>query len=659
MTGFLRNVILLLASALPFAAKGQFNTDRLLTIGRSALYYEDYVLSIQYFNQAIGSKPYLYEPWFYRGVAKYYLDDFAGAEADCSEALKRNPYVVNVYELRGLTRIRQKEYAGAIADYSQALKYDPENRNFWTNRVLCRIELKDYADALADIDTMLVRWRDNAVCHVMRADVYLQQGDTARAEASLHRSTELDPYATQAWAALSVISLSRGKWRDAEKYLDKAIHLQPKQAGYYINRAMARVNQNNLRGAMDDYDTAIDHDPNNFLGHYNRGLLRAQVGDDNRAITDFDFVLRLEPDNLMALFNRALLLDKTGDVRGAIRDYSKVIAEFPNFWVGLHHRAACYRRLGMNKQAEADEFRIYKARLYKSLYGAQPRLNRKQMRKRSDLDLSKYNQLVVADEQETERKYESDYRGRVQDHKADMTLLPMFELSYEPHASEVRSFVAYDRLVEAYNQNASGVHRRLYVNCGQATLSEPQSRIYFSLIDSLSAAMGVTDGQAASCEQMFGRAVAYSVIQNFESAREDLSACLLSDSTSALAYWQRAVCQSKMNAFNASLGTDVAMQTANVLSDLCSAIELSPQSPYLYYNRGNVYAARKDYAHAIEDYTAALKLDATLAEAYYNRGLVHILAKDIKAGTADLSKAGELGIYTAYSVIKRYSKEPQ
>ena len=34
---------------LPLCA--QFNTDRLIAIGRSALYYEDYVLSIQYFNQ--------------------------------------------------------------------------------------------------------------------------------------------------------------------------------------------------------------------------------------------------------------------------------------------------------------------------------------------------------------------------------------------------------------------------------------------------------------------------------------------------------------------------------------------------------------------------------------------------------------------------------
>ena len=87
-----------------------------MMVGRSALYYEDYVLSIQYFNQAINAKPYLYEPWFYRALAKYYLEDFDGAESDCSRAIERNPYVVNLYELRGINRIRQQRFADAIQD---------------------------------------------------------------------------------------------------------------------------------------------------------------------------------------------------------------------------------------------------------------------------------------------------------------------------------------------------------------------------------------------------------------------------------------------------------------------------------------------------------------------------------------------------------------
>ena len=123
-----RSNILLFYLLLFLPLKAQYNTDHLVTIGRSALYFEDFVLSIRYFNQAISAKPYLYEPWFYRGVAKYYLDDFSGAEYDCSEAIRRNPYVVSSYELRGLARIQQEKYSDAIDDYTTALRYDPENR---------------------------------------------------------------------------------------------------------------------------------------------------------------------------------------------------------------------------------------------------------------------------------------------------------------------------------------------------------------------------------------------------------------------------------------------------------------------------------------------------------------------------------------------------
>ncbi len=650
-----RKIVVFVFSLLPLAGVAQFNTDRLLTVGRSALYYEDYVLSIQYFNQAIGAKPYLYEPWFYRGVAKYYLDDFLGAENDCSEAVKRNPYVVNIYELRGLARIQQDKFDEAISDYTQALKYAPDNQGFWYNRVLCRIHKKDYDAALADLDTMLNHWSKYARGYSLKGEVYLMKKDTLQAIAALEKSTEIDPYDGPTWVGRAVISLARSRWKEAESFLNRAIHLQPKNTGNYINRALARVNQNNLRGAMADYDTALELDQNNFLGHYNRGLLRAQVGDDNRAITDFDFVLELEPDNLMALFNRALLLDKTGNLRGAIRDYTKVIDRFPNFWTGLHYRAACYRRLGMTKQAEADEFRIYKARLYKHLYGTQPRLDKKQLRKRSDDDLDKYNQLVVADEQETEHEYKSDYRGRVQNRKVDMAYQPMFELSLERYLSEVKTYIAYDRQIEEFNQRHGSVHP-IHINSSQSTLDENQSKRYFAYIDSLSAGIHNAANEHAAAPLLMQRAVAYTVIQNFESAIEDLTAYLQADSTYAPAYWQRAVCQSKINEFNASQGTDVAMKTANVLGDLSEAIKYNAHNAYLYYNRGNVYAARKDYNHAIEDYTRALALDKNLAEAYYNRGLVYVGSGKTAEGIQDLSKAGELGLYTAYSVIKKQRK---
>ncbi|SEF99339.1 Tetratricopeptide repeat-containing protein [Xylanibacter ruminicola] len=646
--------ILLFLSLLPLFAQAQFNTDRLVMIGRSALYYEDYVLSIQYFNQAISQKPWLYEPWFFRGVAKFYLDDFRGAEIDCSEAIERNPYVVSAYELRGLSRINQKKFAEAVSDYDRALRYDPENQGLWHNRILCLIQEKDYDRALAQIDTMTTRWSRYARAYAMEAEIYLLQKDTTKAVKSLDKSLELDPYDGGLWAERAIISLARQKWKEGEELLTKSIHLLPKHSDNYINRAMARYNQNNLRGAMSDYDTALDLDPDNFLGHYNRGLLRAQVGDDNRGIEDFNFVLKLEPDNLMALFNRALLLEQTGNLRGAVRDYSKVIEEYPNFWFGLQHRASCYRRLGNTKQAELDEFRILKAQMDKR-YGKQPRLSKKQMRKRSDEDLEKYNQLVVADEQEVEHEYKSDYRGRVQNRKAELVWQPMYGLTFIKPQNDVKIEIPYESTVDQFNQR-SGSHT-VFVSCEQRNLSEERMKQTFSYIDSLSTRIDEAKTTTAVVPLLLLRAVAYGTIQNFDNAIDDLSICLQIDSTSSLAYWQRAVCQAKINEFNASQGTNIELKSANVMGDLSEAIQQSPKNAYLYYNRGNLYAQRNDYQHAIDDYTRALKLEERLAEAWFNRGLAKIYVKRVNEGIEDLSKAGELGLYQAYSVIKKYREK--
>jgi tetratricopeptide (TPR) repeat protein len=93
-----------------------------------------------------------------------------------------------------------------------------------------------------------------------------------------------------------------------------------------------------------------------------------------------------------------------------------------------------------------------------------------------------------------------------------------------------------------------------------------------------------------------------------------------------------------------------------VLADLNHALAIDPDNACLLYNRGTLYAQKQEYAKAIEDFTRALKGEPSMAEAYFNRGLCALYRQQTEAGIADLSKAGELGIYTAYSIIKKYRK---
>lgn len=88
----------------PPSSDAQVNTDQVMRVGQNALYFEDYLLSIQYFNQAIQAKPYLAKPYFLRSIAKINLEDFAGAEADASKAIELNPYLTDAWEARGVAR---------------------------------------------------------------------------------------------------------------------------------------------------------------------------------------------------------------------------------------------------------------------------------------------------------------------------------------------------------------------------------------------------------------------------------------------------------------------------------------------------------------------------------------------------------------------------
>jgi tetratricopeptide (TPR) repeat protein len=135
-----------------------------------------------------------------------------------------------------------------------------------------------------------------------------------------------------------------------------------------------------------------------------------------------------------------------------------------------------------------------------------------------------------------------------------------------------------------------------------------------------------------------------------ESTIHDPAPYLERDSTSAVALWLRAICQSQQEQ------SDMPLMTANLLENLTQAIALAPANAYLYYNRGNAYVQCLDHQQAIVDYTKAIELDANLAEAYYNRGLAHMALKHSNEATADLSKAGELGLYAAYSLLKNQRK---
>ena len=655
-------------------------------IGKNALYFEDYVLSIQYFNQVITAKPYLAEPYYYRAMAKFMLDDFQGAEEDASRCLERNPYFLAAYQLRGAAWQNQEEYERAATDYQRSLEFYPEDRITLVNMGIVNIELEQYEVAEKFFEVLLRRFPDYTPGYLARSHMYLQMEDTVKAMEDLNMAIHYDPYTSQSFSTRGLLFFHQKEYNKALSDLDEAIRLDPYLAGNYINRGLVKYHLNDLRGAMADYDQVIEMDENNLIARFNRGLLRAQVADNNRAIRDFDKVIELEPDNTIAYLNRAMLNQEIGNYTGAIEDWDVVLAEHPEFFSGYYTRSYLKRELNDLAGSEQDYLwaRAEEAKARKvatvnpePLVRSTDQNESKDTREQADKDIEKFNLLVVADEGTSENtKYQRQSRGRVQNLNVPVEREPRFVFSYYEQEYEVHRPVYFSDVVDRAN-NELGLSWVLKITNHEAPLNELQVDSHFRSIDQYSAKIDHTPNVA---RLYFGRGMDFALVQDYENALKDMERAIELDPSLVVARFARAVIRTKQLEYNSRLvGDPVLIDTEReldrlkelpgttrrpelslesieydaILKEYDAIIEVAPDFFFTYYNRAEIYILEKDYRAAIADYTKAINLEPQFAEAYFNRGISRLSIGETKEGLDDLRKAGELGVVQSYSIIKR------
>ena len=656
-----RTIIALTAALWGLCApvRAQINTDRMMSVARTALYFDDYVLSIQYFNQVINAKPYLAEPYFYRAVAKLSLEDYRGAEQDCSQALDRNPFVVNAYQVRGLSRVYQNKYEEAMADFREGLRRDPTNTAMRHNLILCLMRLDRNEEAVMAADTLIESSPKYAPAMAMRSDLLWEQGDSLGALEWVNKAVDVNRYDPSMLHRRGVMLARMERYEEAESDLDRAIYLDPGDAGSYITRAMVRYCRDNLNGALSDYDMCIRIDPGNVTGHYNRGNLRAQIGDDNRAIEDFDIVIAAEPDNLMAVFYRGILRDQTGDYRGAEQDITRVLEEYPQFTQGYQMRSEVREKLGNHRGAEADAMVVLQEqnRRFNNAMGYSSddeKEDNGKTREKSDKNVRNYRKIIVDDNLENATGYASEYRGKVQNRNVDVKYLEPYRFTFYKDNSQTVNTVHSSKAVEELSSSGCFMSELLLEN-REVQLTQRQ-------IDRLFADIGLrtqylSDNTANAGCLLLARAVDFALLQDFTNAESDLNQAVMVDPDNWAVWFCRAQVRARsVEIRRAEQENDREVGYQSVLRDLTRAIDLEPGFAYAYYNRGTIYAMSNDMPAALVDLDKAIELDETLAEAWYNRGLVLVLMNRMDEAFRDLSRAGELGLYSAYNIIKRFSK---
>jgi len=244
-----------------------------------------------------------------------------------------------------------------------------------------------------------------------------------------------------------------------------------------------------------------------------------------------------------------------------------------------------------------------------------------------------------------------------------------FVLSYYAKSDEIRHTNLYSAVLAAYNKEKT-LNSVLKITNNELPLTAELVNTHFEAINAISLKLSNDPDNA---DIYFSRALEFTMVQDFKSAIDDFSKAISLRPNFMLAYFCRANIRYKLVDFTKN-SMDINSKTNDdrnkknitdkqfifdagiIMRDYEMVNELNPDFQFAYFNKANILCTQKDFQTAIENFTKAIEIDSDFAEAYFNRGLTYLfIGEDVK-GLADLSKAGELGIYKSYNLIQRFKK---
>lgn len=660
---------------LALVSNAQYDKDVFNFRGRAALADGKYSEAISQFN--ILARLDTTDCWtfFYRGIAKYNLGDLRGAQADFNTSVRLNPVFTNGYHFRAITLSRFGKYDEALKDLERAMELRPGLNGLYFSRGVTYFLAQQFDNAVKDFDRYIRKESKDPSAYLNRGASYLFLGDTTKALEDYNRAIRLDRFDPEGYIRRGRVYALRKDYNDAIADMDKAIGLDTTNTFAYFNRALMYYDQNNYNAAMSDLDRVLRDEPGNALTLYNRSLINAQVGNMEDALADMDHVININPENVLAYYNRASYFVRMGRWMDALDDYDKAIELYPDFAKAYMNRSYVKNMLGRTKSSKQDyDTAQKKVQEYRAKNAAD---------EGSFADTTKkYSSLIALDADFAKKDFDNEL---LQNRDINIRLKPLYKFSLAVqrdnrnyalrHRYEnplIDKFIADSPIVMTVSNSdslvkpefAHGIDASLY---GDSYLAAGDPK---SLTDADRAFIrGLYDVQSKQFT---------SALNQFDAAVNAESKGKYSEYYKAFYHLNRGVLRAEMIDFISSIENNVQTLTmddkgttrarvrdqvsrtydySEAIEDMQAADRIMPGIPYVYFNLGNLYCLSSKFVESVDSYTKAINVYPYMGDAYYNRGLILIYLKDKEKGCIDLSRAGELGVGDAYSVISKYCEE--
>jgi len=180
----------------------------------------------------------------------------------------------------------------------------------------------------------------------------MHAGDSAAAEATFRKATEVDPGFAPAQLDLGLAELKQGKLLDAIRSIRKSLELDPSSPGAHLFLGIAEYQSSHGDDAIADLQRALEEDPRNTQALTWLGIVEMNTGHPDKAAEPLDRAAELAPGDESILDYRV-----QAHMAAAKQSYAELYKLDPASW-RLHRLNAAIDAQALNHKEAIEEYQM-------------------------------------------------------------------------------------------------------------------------------------------------------------------------------------------------------------------------------------------------------------------------------------------------------------
>lgn len=252
------------------------------------------------------------QEFFEQAMRHYRESELPEAAIQLRNALQQNPENLPARVMLGQVMLYQDQPRAAIKELERALAMGGDENLILIPLASAYMEVVEPEKVITGILAEGHSPEVDGQLHLLKAQAYLQLGDTRQAEEHYLNAGTLMPVNPGPLLGRAQLQLAKGRADKARRILDEAIALAPDSFDAWFFKATMDRDRRQFKDAIEAFEKALEIDPLSGRALTARAAMWLDLGQVDKAREDLVAVSDLNVDTLEAIYLRTLLMFREG-----------------------------------------------------------------------------------------------------------------------------------------------------------------------------------------------------------------------------------------------------------------------------------------------------------------------------------------------------------